>query len=535
MKKIFFLSFYCLLFLQCTSVKKHNEHLNDLIPEKDLRADVDFTYKKLQRLQPKLYWYISKNELDYKFDSLKNTITKPMTSFDFYKKLSPVVASIHQGHLIVTPSLKILSKAEKKALKDKGISPFLQFDFDIINDKMYVIKNKSENKAIKTGAEVIAINNKKISELIPEYNTLFTSDGYNKTFKRKRMSYMLPAFYNNENGIQDSIQYSFKQNDSIHEISIKRKKTERPKANKIKANVAATTVTPTSEQKKKIKKDKSIYGYNEITKTNNRDLKFIEKDSSVALLKIKHFDLGNPNRFYEESFSKMQLNKTKTLIIDLRNNPGGAVNEIANLYSYLSDSTFVFIDPYEVVSKTSLIEKTPFSKYPLLAKILITPFYAPVAYFKVHKADNGKYYSSNSQSKPKPINKNAFKGKIYVMINGGTFSAASIISSNLKGSKRATFVGEETGGAYNGSVAGIMPTIKLPHSEIKIMMGLMVVAPFYKTNPEGRGVFPDKEIIPTISDYINGKDPELNWILEDIRKNPIIPKENLKNENVTLK
>jgi hypothetical protein len=57
-------------------MKEHDKHINNLISEKELKADVDFIYKKLQRLQPKLYWYISKNELDYKFDSLKNTITK---------------------------------------------------------------------------------------------------------------------------------------------------------------------------------------------------------------------------------------------------------------------------------------------------------------------------------------------------------------------------------------------------------------------------------------------------------------------------
>jgi C-terminal processing protease CtpA/Prc len=536
MKKAFFLSFFSLLFFQCKSVKEHNEHLNDLIPEKYLKTDVDFTYKKLQQLQPKLYWYISKSELDYKFDSLKNTITKPITSFEFYKKISPVVASVRQGHLNVSAPAKILSKSEQKALKDKGISPFLQFEFEIINNRMYVVKNKSENKKIKTGSEIIAVNDKKISDLIPQYDKLFTSDGYNTTFKRKRMSYMFSTFYSNENGIQDSIRYSFRQNDSLQSVCIRRKKTEALKTGKVKTKVTKEAVVLlNAKQKKKIKNDKSIYGYNEITKTNNRDLKFIEKDSSVALLKIRHFDLGKPSLFYEESFSKMQLLKTKTLIIDLRNNTGGALKEIANLYSYLSDSTYVFINPFEVTSKTALIQKMPFQKSPLIAKILMTPFYAPVAFFKVHKNSNGNYYSSTSLSKPKPINKNAFKGKIYVLINGGTFSAASIISSNLKGSKRATFVGEETGGAYNGTVAGIMPTIKLPYSKINMTIGLLVVAPYYKTTLEGHGILPDKEIIPTISDYVNGKDPELNWILEDIKKNSEILNENQKDKNITLK
>jgi C-terminal processing protease CtpA/Prc len=43
------------------------------------------------------------------------------------------------------------------------------------------------------------------------------------------------------------------------------------------------------------------------------------------------------------------------------------------------------------------------------------------------------------------------KEKIYVMINGGSFSASSLISSNLK-TPKVTFVGEETGGAFNGTV-----------------------------------------------------------------------------------
>ena len=30
-------------------------------------------------------------------------------------------------------------------------------------------------------------------------------------------------------------------------------------------------------------------------------------------------------------------------------------------------------------------------------------------------------------------------------------------------------------------------------------------------------VFPDKEIIPTLEDKISNKDPELEWILEDVK------------------
>ena len=78
-----------IIFASCSSVKNHNSHLNDLIPVEDLKSDVDYSYQKMKDLHPKLYWYISEKDLNYKFDSLKTSITKPITSFEFYKKLAP--------------------------------------------------------------------------------------------------------------------------------------------------------------------------------------------------------------------------------------------------------------------------------------------------------------------------------------------------------------------------------------------------------------------------------------------------------------
>jgi C-terminal processing protease CtpA/Prc len=105
-----------------------------------------------------------------------------------------------------------------------------------------------------------------------------------------------------------------------------------------------------------------------------------------------------------------------------------------------------------------------------------------------------------------------------VLINGGSFSSSSIISSNLKSTQRAFFVGEETGGAYNGTIAVQMPLVQLPNSKVNLRIGLALVSAAGKTNIEGRGIFPDKEILPTLEDRKNNIDPELNWILEDIKR-----------------
>jgi hypothetical protein len=62
-----------------------------------------------------------------------------------------------------------------------------------------------------------------------------------------------------------------------------------------------------------------------------------------------------------------------------------------------------------------------------------------------------------------------------------------------------------------------MPLIGLPHSNLKVRVGLLACIPHYKTDIEGRGIFPDKEIIPTLEDRINGNDPEMNWVLQDLK------------------
>jgi len=46
---------------------------------------------------------------------------------------------------------------------------------------------------------------------------------------------------------------------------------------------------------------------------------------------------------------------------------------------------------------------------------------------------------------------------------------------------------------------------------------LALVQPFYKPDIYGRDIFPDIEIKPTLQDRIEGNDPELKWIFDDIK------------------
>jgi hypothetical protein len=49
--------------------------------------------------------------------------------------------------------------------------PFRNLDLDVIDDKLYVIKNKSHDPSIQAGTEIVSMNDP--SELITEYDKYF--------------------------------------------------------------------------------------------------------------------------------------------------------------------------------------------------------------------------------------------------------------------------------------------------------------------------------------------------------------------------
>lgn len=503
----------------CASVDKYNAQINTVRNEKDLKTDVDYIRHKLEKLHPDLYHYISKEQLDYKFDSLKSSLTGPMTSNEFFFKLSPVIASIKQGHTQTFPLTKKFKSTEKKAVFLRGQSPLNQFDLELFNNRLYIVKNNSKDSTIKAGTEIRTMNAIPPQDIIVAYKNTFTSDGYNTTFINRRLAKSFPRFFYYRYGVTDSIICQLNYQDSTRTVTLKR-----PAKPKTVAGKKPIEQTIQEKQKQKVESQKRrLQGYDALKKMYSKQLSFPTKDSSIAILRIEDFTKGAYKQFYKKSFQQLDSLHTKNLIIDLRDNTGGRLREIHNLYSYLADSCFHLVEKSEVCSKTSLWHLGYYNDEPLWQKVIQTALFPIVAgidgytYLKTKKGSDNKYRFAFKESRLAHPKVNCFKGKVYVLINGGCFSASCLLSSNLQGSKRAFFVGQETGGSDNGCVAGIMPVRTLPKSKLKVSFGLLVCKAPYQSKVDGRGIFPDVEITPTVQDRINGTDPELQWVLNDIK------------------
>lgn len=442
-------------FLDEISVKLHDPS--------DLKKDVWLAQTILEKENPNLYLYISKKQLNKKFDSLRNTIREPITSIGLYVKLLSVISYIGDGHLTINLDFTKLSLDDVAVLKKPSLQhPIYQFDYHVIANRLYVIKNATADSSIKVGTEILAINKVPAAKLIDSLSQYITSDGFNTTYKKflmnkgyfaERYRFLYPK--------KEPLTFDLRSEQGIKELTLN-------SFQKVSYSLSVSPL-PTVEYK------------------------LLSPDSNIAYVKIRTF--YNDDKFvgYDSIFSDIKKRNLETLIIDLRDNIGGATHWSSSVYSYLIDTpTYFYRLPSEIIKQKILFDNPQIRNWAKRASTYKFPTVKPKA--------------------------SGFRGKIYVLINGGSFSATSLLAANLQNLKNVTFVGEETGGSKNIWTAGVMKNVTLPATKLLLTYG-NIPAYFGNINEiDGKGVMPDIPISYDIEQYLAKKDLEVEWVIKDIAK-----------------
>lgn len=482
LKKLLLASFiiFCVYPL---SAQKNNDasnyNPNYLYAPQELQSDFIIMRWVLEKAHPNLYGFTSKAILEKQMDSTFALLNKPMTERDFYQLIAPVFANIHCGHSILDPSYLYQNQGKRFPLdlKFEGYRAFLRFDY-------------TEEKSIPIGSEILKINQLDMSAIINRILPNLAADALHVQGKYQALDDDFQNYYDLLIAQTDTfeIEYLNPQTSQVQKIKIPAQDSDFLRAY-----------------------DKRYY--QTLEKRKSLEFKIFENEQT-ALLAIHSFlpvDLKYSkqrfSKFIKSVFQQIQKQKIENIIIDLRENSGGEMLYANELFSYLIDKPYRFLNRIEVSSdkKLSQLKNSELSK---------TAVHNPK---HVTETDSGfivkeSYYRFLETQKPQ---KNNFKGKVYVLIGKKTFSAASLFASLAYTYKRAIFIGEETSGGAFGLNGGDFIDMALQNTnlvmEIPIEKWVRIIPNYPHKNG---GIVPHHKIKNSIADELKGEDKVLNFVLE---------------------
>jgi hypothetical protein len=105
------------------------------------------------------------------------------------------------------------------------------------------------------------------------------------------------------------------------------------------------------------------------------------------------------------------------------------------------------------------------------------------------------------------------KGHVYVLIGPQTFSAAMANAAHFRTQTAAQLIGEPIGEKPNSYQES--RRTKLPNSKLTLCYSVR----FYRFAEGGENLIrPDREIIPSWTEFKDGRDPVLEWVLKQESK-----------------
>ena len=429
-----------------------------LAPEK-LIKDIDFLIDKYEEIHPNLYAYSSKVYFKNEIYTLKKGITDSLTSIDFWMRLAPMINELKDGHTSINPNDKDLGVYLEKF--NSSEMRFLPLSVFILDSTIYVREiYGNDSVSIQASLKVKSINGHSDIEILQKL--IGYKNGERADY---RMHCVQQTFLWDYSLFFPSIDYEIE----YYENGLQKRK-------KLKG------IT-----------DKQTEKYNEIIFPRLPDYRYKLIDKNIGLIEYNSCtDIDKFKLFLDSTFTKIIDQKIGNLIIDIRRNSGGNSDLNNLLLTYLYGKQFYSYSTIKVKVTEDIRN--------------LNEMYAQFKNDTIITIDT---YQAN-----KPTNKLLFKGNVYLLTSVQTFSSGTHCAMLFKDYDIGIIVGQATGGIPTGY--GDKYSFKLPFSGLKANVSYK-----YFIRPSGeddrKGVLPDILIKPSIDDFFNNKDLEIDHVLKLIR------------------
>lgn len=419
--------FICICTYTIAIAQNHSSKLSN----QAVKGDFDYLYQSLQEAHYDLFAFNSKKKYDSLYNSLRSSLTADSLTFietiSFYQKL---VSFSNTGHCEIDfPAQSYI----EYAYAGGTVFP-LELSFE--DEKVFVRKNFSVSTQINVGDELMTIDDQPINDILEQlYPFVSAERTYSKKAKIEFWSF--PRLFFQLTGRKDK-----------WNIQIKTIKDEI-----VNLEVSAISVIDYegSRNGEVVNPQKKVTLFENIAYLNPGQFGSEAADGEKIYRK-----------FIDSTFTIIKENEIKTLIIDLRNNPGGHNAYSDYLISYFADKPFKWYSSFSIKTSKILKEIT-------LQQTDTTDEYTQA----ILRNSDGQVFNYDFPSY-NPIEKSKrFNGKVYVLINRQTYSMAAVTASLIQDYKFGKIVGEETGDVptlYASQFSYTLPqtgiTVKVPKGYI---------------------------------------------------------------------
>ena len=489
------LLFCCTILLTACGVSKSSFSPGRKYAPDQLQKDYDLYRSILEHHHPSLYWYTPKDSINYFFDYGRRQLSDSMTEPQFRKLLSFVTAKINCGHTTVRSS-----KAWSKYSDTVRVGKMFPLSMKLWNDTMLVTANLNRKDSIlRRGTMITKLNGKTVAELTDTMFQYLSADGYNRTHKYQSLSNRgyFGSLYTTIYGPKEK--YELEYIDSTGKPRLITIPVYNPAAD----TVGRMAVRPPARIPQPSKKERKRQQISTIR------LLRIDTVNRTAMMTLSTFGKGyGLRKFFRQSFAALDKNNISHLIVDVRGNGGGNVNNSTLLTRYIADDKFKIADSLYAVRKRS-----PYYKY------IQNHFWNRVfiSVFTNKKKDGNYHFGYFERHAFRPKQSHHYTGKTYIVTGGNSFSATTLFTSALIRQEDVIVVGEETGGGAYGNSAWLIPDATLPETGIRFRLPLFRLVIDKNIPKDGRGVQPEVLSLPSIEAIKRNADFKIEKVMELIK------------------
>lgn len=452
-----------------------------VISQADARADLDALRAAIFESHGAPFRWTTRADLERRWDAYRAEITGPVTELVLLAAASRMMTDLGDGHARAGTD-----SATSRRIGERPLFPLrVRIEY---GNRMFVVRNDTPaDTEIRPGSELLSINGRRVRDLVALFTPMTTLDGAITTGRAAAMSRNLPRLY-----------YHFADQGSTFDLVVRDSSGRERRARLDGVTDAARTTNANPVNDAYAAQAARLDGAKE-----NISVRF-PGDGQVAVLRVHGF-FGE--RFVAELdsvFAVAREHGARAMVLDLRGNGGGVDMDGANLVGRFARGPFRYFDHIHINTLRPSYTTLPSKTY---AELDAGTRPDPAGGWLVQPVLHPGVAEQSPTAQP-------FGGPLVVLEDGYTFSTAADVTGTLRGLGRATFVGEESGGAYEGNTSGSSALLYLPHSGIRVAMqmyGYVNAAP--KPRTPARGTLADVEVPMHVADVLRGADPGMDRAL----------------------